>query len=107
MRSKREPGVQVKTQAQLAFMWEAGQVVEAVAPGVSTAELDAVASARIAAAGAVPSFLGYHGFPATICTCINDGIVHGIPSASRVLRAGDIVSIDCGASFDGWHADAA
>ena len=115
MRSKREPGVQVKTQAQLAFMWEAGQVVaaalqaaaEAAAPGVSTAELDAVASARIAAAGAVPSFLGYHGFPATICTCINDEIVHGIPSASRLLQEGDVISIDCGASIEGWHADAA
>ena len=115
MRSKREPGVQVKTQPQLAFMWEAGQAVaaalqaaaEAVAPGVSTAELDAVARARIAAAGAVPSFLGYHGFPATICTCINDEIVHGIPSASRLLQEGDVVSIDCGASVEGWHADAA
>jgi len=115
MRSKREPGVQVKTQPQLAFMWEAGQVVaaalqaaaEAAAPGVSTAELDAVASAQIAAAGAVPSFLGYHGFPATICTCINDEIVHGIPSASRLLQEGDVISIDCGASIEGWHADAA
>ena len=115
MRSKREPGVQVKTQAQLAFMWEAGQVVAAaleaavaaVAPGVSTAELDAVTRASIAAAGAVPSFLGYHGFPATICTCINDEIVHGIPSASRELKEGDVVSIDCGASVAGWHADAA
>ena len=115
MRSKREPGVQVKTQPQLAFMWEAGQVVaaalqaaaEAAAPGVSTADLDAVASARIAAAGANPSFLGYHGFPATVCTCINDEIVHGIPSASRVLQEGDVISIDCGASVEGWHADAA
>jgi len=115
MRSKREPCVQVKTHAQLAFMWEAGQAVSAalraaaavVAPGVSTADLDAVARARIAAAGAVPSFLGYHGFPATICTCINDEIVHGIPSTSRVLREGDVVSIDCGASVEGWHADAA
>jgi methionyl aminopeptidase len=115
MRSKREPGVQVKTQPQLAFMWEAGQAVaaalqaaaEAVAPGVSTAELDAVARARIAAAGGLPSFLGYHGFPATICTCINDEIVHGIPSASRLLQEGDVVSIDCGASIEGWHADAA
>ena len=115
MRSKREPCVQVKTQAQVAFMWEAGQAVAAalqaaaaaVAPGVSTAELDAVARARIAGAGAVSSFLGYHGFPATICTCINDEIVHGIPSASRVLQEGDVVSIDCGASVAGWHADAA
>ncbi len=115
MRSKREPGVQVKTPAQLAFMWAAGQAVAAalqaaagaVAPGVSTADLDAIASARIGAAGALPSFLGYHGFPATICTCINDEIVHGIPGASRVLREGDVVSIDCGASVEGWHADAA
>jgi methionyl aminopeptidase len=115
MRSKREPCVQVKTQAQLAFMWEAGQAVaaalqaaaEAVAPGVSTAELDDVARARIAEAGAVSSFLGYHGFPATICTCINDEIVHGIPSASRMLQEGDVISIDCGASVEGWHADAA
>ena len=115
MRSKREPCVQVKTQAQVAFMWEAGQAVaaalqaavEAEAPGVSTAELDAVAGARIAEAGALPSFLGYHGFPATICTCINDEIVHGIPSASRLLQEGDVISIDCGASVEGWHADAA
>src|SRR5215469_5261808 len=115
MRSKREPGVQIKTQAQLAKMHEAGQAVafalraavDAVAPGVTTAELDAIARAEIAAAGAVPSFLGYHGFPATICTCVNDEIVHGIPSTTRVLREGDVVSIDCGASVDGWHADAA
>jgi len=115
MRSKREPCVQVKTRAQLAKMHEAGQVVasalraaaDAAAPGVATADLDAIASAQIAAAGAAPSFLGYHGFPATICTCINEEIVHGIPSASRVLREGDVVSIDCGASVDGWHADAA
>ena len=115
MRSKREPGVQIKTQAELAKMQEAGQAVAfalraaagAVAPGVTTAELDAIARAEIAAAGAVPSFLGYHGFPATICTCVNDEIVHGIPSSSRVLREGDVVSIDCGASVGGWHADAA
>ena len=115
MRTKREPGVQIKTQAQLAKMQEAGQAVasalraaaDAVAPGVTTADLDAIARARIAAAGAAPSFLGYHGFPATVCTCINDEIVHGIPSASRALREGDVISIDCGASVDGWHADAA
>jgi methionyl aminopeptidase len=115
MRSKREPGVQIKTQAQLAKMQEAGQAVasalgaaaDAVAPGVTTADLDAIARAEIAAAGAAPSFLGYHGYPATICACVNDEIVHAIPSASRVLREGDMVSIDCGASVDGWHADAA
>jgi methionyl aminopeptidase len=115
MRSKREPGVQIKTQAQLAKMEEAGRAVasalqataDAVAPGVTTADLDAIARAQIAAAGAAPSFLGYHGYPATICTCVNDEIVHGIPSSSRVLSDGDVVSIDCGASVGGWHADAA
>jgi methionyl aminopeptidase len=111
----REPGVQVKTPAQLEAMWEAGQVVAAalraaaaaVAPGVTTADLDHIACERITAAGAVPSFLGYHGYPATICTSVNDEIVHGIPSAARVLREGDVISIDCGASVRGWHADAA
>ena len=115
MRIRREPGIQVKTPAQLARMEQAGQVVAAalraavaaVAPGVTTADLDDVASARIRAAGAAPSFLGYHGYPATICASINDEIVHGIPSPSRVLRDGDLVSIDCGAIVDGWHADAA
>ena len=96
-------------------MWEAGQVVaaalraaaEAVAPVSAPPNSTPSPAPGSAAAGAVPSFLGYHGFPATICTCINDEIVHGIPSASRVLQEGDVVSIDCGASVEGWHADAA
>jgi methionyl aminopeptidase len=115
MRNRREPGVEVKTPEQLDAMWEAGQVVAgalraaaaAVAPGVSTADLDDIAAAQITAVGAVSSFLGYHGYPATICVSVNDEIVHGIPSTRRVLRAGDVVSIDCGASVRGWHADAA
>jgi methionyl aminopeptidase len=115
MRVRREPAIQIKTAAQLAAMAEAGQVVAralkaaaaAVAPGVSTAELDAIAAGEIGAAGATPSFLGYHGFPATICASINDEIVHGIPRGTRRLRDGDVVSIDCGAIVDGWHADAA
>src|SRR5262249_58566332 len=113
--SRHGRGVQIKAHAQLAKMQEGGQAVasalraaaDAVAPGVTPAALDAIARAQIAAAGAAPSFLGYHGYPATICTCVNDEIVHGIPSTSRVLREGDVVSIDCGASVDGWHADAA
>jgi len=115
MRIRREPAIQVKTAAQLAAMAAAGQVVAsalsaaaaAVAPGVSTAELDAIAAAEIRSAGATPSFLGYHGFPATICASVNDEIVHGIPRPARLLRDGDVVSIDCGAVVDGWHADAA
>jgi methionyl aminopeptidase len=78
----------------------------AVEPGISTKELDALAEAHIRSRGAVPNFLGYHGYPATICVSINDEVVHGIPGA-RVLDAGDLVSIDCGAIVDGWHGDAA
>ena len=115
MRVRREPAIQIKSAAQLAAMAEAGQVVAsalkaasaAVAPGVSTAELDAIAAREIRAASATPSFLGYHGFPATICASVNDEIVHGIPRDTRRLRDGDVVSIDCGAVVDGWHADAA
>jgi methionyl aminopeptidase len=115
MRIRREPAIEVKTAAQLAAMADAGRVVAralsavaaAAAPGVSTAALDAIAAREIRAAGAAPSFLGYHGFPATICACVNEEIVHGIPRATRRLRDGDVVSIDCGAIVDGWHADAA
>jgi methionyl aminopeptidase len=115
MRLRREPGIELKTPSQLAAMREAGLVVaralraaaDAVAAGVSTAELDAIAAAEIRAAGATPSFLGYHGFPATICVSVNEEIVHGIPDPARRLQAGDVVSIDCGAIAGGWHADAA
>jgi len=82
-------------------------VRETAAPGVSTLELDAVAEAVIRDGGGVPSFLGYHGFPATICSSVNDRVVHGIPSAADVLAAGDLVSIDCGAILEDWHGDSA
>ena len=115
MRPRRAPAIQIKAPGQLAIMREAGLVVartlEAVAaaarPGVTTAELDALAEREIRAAGATPSFLGYHGYPATICTSVNDEIVHGIPSPARRLNEGDIISIDCGAIVGGWHGDAA
>jgi methionyl aminopeptidase len=115
MRIRREPDVEIKTPAQLSHMHEAGQAVAAalaaaaaaVAPGVSTADHDAAAAAQLRARSAQPSFLGYHGFPACVCASVNDEIVHGIPSPSRVLREGDLVSIDCGAIVAGWHADAA
>ena len=82
-------------------------LADAVRPGVSTAELDAIAEREISGAGAEPSFLGYYGYPAVICTSVNEEIVHGIPSEERRLQPGDIISIDCGAIVDGWHGDAA
>jgi len=107
--------IEIKTPEQLAVMREAGLVVArtlgalaaAVKPGVTTAELDELAEAEIRAAGATPSFKGYHGYPAVICTSVNEEIVHGIPSSRRILRDGDIISIDCGAIVGGWHGDAA
>jgi len=107
--------IEIKTPDQIRMMREAGLVVArtlrlvaaAVQPGVSTAELDALAEGEIRAAGATPSFKGYHGYPATICTSVNNEIVHGIPSPSRRLHDGDIISIDCGAIVRGWHGDAA
>lgn len=82
-------------------------VREVAAAGTSTLQLDEVAESVIRDAGATPSFLGYHGFPASICSSVNDRVVHGIPSSTEVLVAGDLVSIDCGAILDGWHGDAA
>ncbi|MFX0591597.1 type I methionyl aminopeptidase [Melissospora conviva] len=107
--------IQLKTPEQIEKMRAAGLVVAAalsrmkaaVVPGVSTADLDAIAESTIREAGAVPSFLGYHGFPASICSSVNEQVVHAIPAADQVLREGDLISIDCGAVLDGWHGDAA
>jgi methionyl aminopeptidase len=115
MRLRREPAIQIKTPAQIARMYAAGQVVartlaalaDAVRPGVTTAELDSIAEREIRSARAVPSFLGYFGYPASICASVNEQVVHGIPGERQRLRAGDIISIDCGAILDGWHGDAA
>ena len=79
----------------------------AVKPGMTTGDLDKIAYEHITKHGGVPSFKGYHGFPASICTSVNDEVVHGIPSKRRVVAEGDIISIDCGAIIDGWHGDAA
>ena len=106
--------IEYKTPEQVAVMRRAGLVVAdaldavraVLAPGVTTAELDAVAEEVIASAGATPSFLGYHGYPASLCVSVNDEIVHGIPGP-RVLQPGDVVSVDCGAVVDGWHGDSA
>src|SRR4249919_3686350 len=82
-------------------------VIEAVRPGVTTEALDAIAERRIRGAGAIPSFLGYKGFMKTICASVNDEIVHGIPSDERVLRDGDLLSLDFGSIFEGFHSDSA
>ena len=78
-----------------------------VAPGVTTADLDALAEKRILAAGAIPAFKGYHGYPATICASINEEVIHGIPSGRRVLNEGDVISLDVGASLGGYFGDSA
>jgi methionyl aminopeptidase len=112
---RRRNSIEIKTPGQLEAMRAAGLVVhraltlmgEAAKPGVSTAELDELAEQTIRDAGAVPSFKGYHGFPASICASVNDQIVHGIPSKTTVLADGDLISVDCGAILDGWHGDSA
>ena len=108
-------GIELKSAGELDAMRAAGRVVAGTLrlmsararPGVSTGELDELAEQAIRDAGAVPSFKGYHGFPATICASVNEQVVHGIPSRQQVLADGDLVSIDCGAILDGWHGDAA
>lgn len=104
-----------RSAGELDAMAAAGAVVAAAlrairaaaAPGTSSLSLDEIAESVIRESGATPSFLGYHGYPASICASINDRVVHGIPSTAEVLAPGDLVSIDCGAVLDGWHGDAA
>ena len=109
-----ERGIEIKTPAQIESMRSAGRVVastldllrRSAVAGITTAELDTIAHDHIRSQGATSNFLGYHGFTGVICTSVNDQVVHGIPG-TRVLRDGDIISIDCGAIIDGWHGDAA
>ncbi|GAC83408.1 methionine aminopeptidase [Gordonia paraffinivorans NBRC 108238] len=115
MSFRKRKRVPFRSAGELDAMAAAGAVVgkalvavrDASKPGVSTLELDEVAETVIREAGAVPSFKGYHGFPGSICSSVNDVVVHGIPSADVVLAEGDLVSIDCGAILDGWHGDSA
>lgn len=111
----RKRKIAAKTPAELDAMEAAGRIVgialqevrAAAAPGVSTKQLDEVAETVIRDHGAVPTFLGYNGFAGSICASVNEVVVHGIPSSSVVLRDGDLVSIDCGATLDGWVGDSA
>lgn len=105
--------VVLKTARELSVMQEACRIAamalqlagEAVEPGVTTAEIDRIAEAYIRSQGAIPNFKNYHGYPATACISINNEVIHGIPSKKRVIKQGDIVSIDLGAAFEGYHGD--
>ncbi|RKS76117.1 methionine aminopeptidase type I [Actinomadura pelletieri DSM 43383] len=112
---RQKPVIQIKTAEQVESMRAAGLLVgrtlelmrDAVRPGITTLDLDALAEQHIRDNGGVPSFKGYHGFTGTICASVNEEVVHGIPRAGKVLRDGDLLSLDCGAIVDGWHGDAA
>ncbi|MDR3748228.1 MAG: type I methionyl aminopeptidase [Acidobacteriota bacterium] len=104
-----------KSSSEIDKMRRSGRIVrqvleaarEAVRPGVATMELERIAESKIRDLGAKPAFKGYYDYPCVLCTSVNDEIVHGIPSERRVLKAGDIVSIDCGVVLDGFYGDAA
>lgn len=113
MKYFRFDGVKIKSPSKIEAMKKAGRlsaealeaVASVIAPGVSTAQLDACAEEVIRMGGGTPAFKGYGGFPASVCTSINEVVVHGIPSKRALLREGDIVSIDTGAIVDGWVGD--
>ena len=108
MISLKNPDQIGKMRVAGALLYEVLQKLrEAVKPGVSTAALDVYAEQLIRKNHAIPSFLHYHGFPATLCTSVDDVVVHGIPSEKTILREGSILSIDCGLILDGWQADSA
>jgi methionyl aminopeptidase len=110
---KKRRGIEIKSEHEIETMREAAKIVatvlkeisEMVKPGMTTADLDAHAEKRIREMGATPSFKGYHGFPASICSCINHEVVHGIPSRKKVIRAGDVLKVDTGAYYNGFHGD--
>ena len=107
--------VEIKTAAELAKIRQASKIVartlellkSRIRPGVATADLNALAESEIRKNNAVPAFLGYRGYPATLCVSINEEVVHGIPSAQRFLKSGDVVSLDLGAIFEDFYGDAA
>ncbi|MHB1021810.1 MAG: type I methionyl aminopeptidase [Acidobacteriaceae bacterium] len=107
--------IMIKTPQQIEKMRRSGHIVRQVldlvrslvVPGATTMDLEVAAEKRIAELGAVPAFKGYHGYPCVLCTSVNSEVVHGIPSRKRVLREGDIVSVDCGAVLDGFYGDSA
>ncbi|MBE9230129.1 type I methionyl aminopeptidase [Cuspidothrix issatschenkoi LEGE 03284] len=106
-------GIEVKSPREIEIMRQSAKIVatvlkeisELVKPGMTTADLDAYAEQRIREMGATPSFKGYHGFPASICSSINNEVVHGIPSHKKVIRSGDVLKVDTGAYYQGFHGD--
>lgn len=110
---KRRRGIELKSESEIAIMRQSARIVatvlqeisDRVEPGMTTADLDAYAEQRIREMGATPSFKGYHGFPGSICACINDEVVHGIPSPRKVIRRGDVLKVDTGAYYEGFHGD--
>ena len=106
-------GIEIKTSREIKLIKKSSQIVskvlseiiDLIQPGMSTKDLDVFAEKRIREMGAVPSFKGYHGFPASICSSINNEVVHGIPNKNKVIKNGDLVKIDTGAYMDGFHGD--
>ena len=107
--------VTIKSKHEIQLMREAGkrledvhnQLAEIIKPGISTYEIDQFGEKAIRAYGCIPNFLNYNGYPASICVSVNDEVVHGIPSKKRILQEGDIVSLDAGLIYEGYHSDAA
>ena len=112
-RIQKRRGVEIKSAREVKIMRQASHIVATVLrevmgmvePGLTTGDIDAYAEKRIREMGATPSFKGYHGFPASICASINNEVVHGIPSPKRVIRQGDLLKVDTGAYFEGYHGD--
>ncbi len=105
----------IKSQREIELMREAGRILaltheelkKAIKPGISTYEIDRIGEEVIRSYGCIPSFLNYNGYPASVCVSVNDEVVHGIPSKKRILQEGDIVSLDCGVIYKGYHSDSA
>lgn len=107
--------ISIKSSREIAFMEEAGRILakvhdeleKAIRPGISTWEIDQIGEELIRGYDCIPSFLNYNGYPASICVSVNDEVVHGIPSKDRIIKEGDIVSLDAGVIYKGYHSDAA
>jgi methionyl aminopeptidase len=110
---RQRGGIEIKSTREIEIMRQSAKIVatvlkeisDLVQPGMTTADLDAYAEKRIREMDATPSFKGYHGFPASICSSINNEVVHGIPSHKKVIRAGDVLKVDTGAYYQGFHGD--